>query len=361
MHSSELLINLSVLMKEPTGITIYAENVYPFFKPLDPTLLIAYPNPDFNCHPVPDNMTPNQGSKGHLRRLLWTQFVLPKTYRQFKASLLFSPIPEAPLGQACRSVVMVHDLIPLRFPKRFSPLTPYFRYYIPQVLQQAEHIVCNSRATAQDITQFWQIPADKITPIPLAYNAAHFRPLDIGNDRNLPPYFLYLGRPDPHKNLPRLFTAFAKMKSKDCHLWIAGPSDPRYTPLLQQQAKDLGICDRILFLDYIPFNELPKVINQALAMVFPSLWEGFGFPVLEAMACGTPVITSNLSSLPEVVGDAGILVDPYRPEELAAAMDAMMREGDLRSRLSLLGLERARQFSWQKTGEATLAVLRSYV
>lgn len=358
---SGLMVNLSVLMKKPTGITIYAQNVYPYLKPLQPTLLIAQAQPNFRSHPIPCNMTPDQGSKGHLRRLLWTQFTLPQLYHQFKANLLFSPLPEAPLFAHCRQVVMVHDLIPLRFPKRFSPLTPYFRAYIPQVLRQAEHIVCNSLATAQDITEFWGISAQKITPIPLAYDPLHFRVLTGARPPQLPPYFLYLGRPDPHKNLPRLLTAFARMNAKDCQLWIAGPRDDRYTPLLQQQAQALGISDRLKFLNYVPYAELPRLINQALALVFPSLWEGFGFPVLEAMACGTPVITSNLSSLPEVVGEAGILVDPYNPDELAAAMDEVANNRTLRSQLRRLGLAQASRFSWQKTGEATLEVLRSFL
>lgn len=357
--TAELLINLSVLMKKPTGITIYAENVYPHLKPLNPTLLVAQAHPDFNHYLIPDNMTPNQGSKGHLRRLLWTQFTLPQLYHQFKAQLLFSPLPEAPLFANCRQVVMVHDLIPLRFSRRLSPLTPYFRTYIPQVLQQSAHIVCNSQATAQDIRDFWGIPAHKITSIPLAYDSLHFRPLNQARPSELPSYFLYLGRPDPHKNLTRLLTAFSQIASKVCQLWIAGPWDDRYTPLLQQQAQALEIADRVLFLNYVAYADLPCLINQALALVFPSLWEGFGFPVLEAMACGTPVITSNLSSLPEVVGEAGILIDPYHIPQLAAAMDEVAKDSLLRSQLCDLGLAQARRFSWQKTGEATQEVLRS--
>ncbi len=361
LKSSELVVNLAVLMKKPTGITLYAQNIYPYLQPLQPLLLIAQAQLGFDCHIIPDNMTPNQGSKGHLRRLLWTQFALPQLYHQFKANLLFSPLPEAPLFAHCRQIVMVHDLIPWRFPKRFSPLTPYFRAYIPQVLQQSEHIICNSLATAQDITQFWGIPASKITSIPLAYDPLHFRVLAEARRSDLPPYFLYLGRPDPHKNLTRLLQAFAQMKTQDCQLWIAGPQDNRYTPLLQQQAQELGIGDRLVFLDYLPLAEVPRLINQALALVFPSLWEGFGFPVLEAMACGTPVITSNLSSLPEVVGEAGILIDPYNLDELAAAMDEVARDVGLRSQLRQLGLSRASQFSWEKTGEATREVLRSFL
>ena len=362
--SKKLLINLSLLMSKPTGITIYAANVFPHLKSLEFTLLTAQNNPDFNCYSVPNNLTPEQGTKGHLHRLLWTQFELPKIYQKLGGSLLFSPVPETPLYSNCRSVVMVHDLIPLRFPKKTSPLTPYFRYYIPEVLKQAKHILCNSQATATDIIDFFGVSAAKITPIPLAYDANHFQPLKLTSEtrsKTKLPYFLYLGRHDPHKNLPRLIEAFANISNcQDYELWLAGPTDKRYTPKLQQQATELGIINQVKFLDYVPYDQLPILLNQALALVFPSLWEGFGFPVLEAMGCGTPVITSNLSSLPEVAGDAGLLINPYQVVEMTKAMEQITKDNDLRSQLKNLSLQQSSKFSWQKTGQATLEVLERF-
>ncbi|HLO52145.1 MAG TPA: glycosyltransferase family 1 protein [Kamptonema sp.] len=353
-----LLINLSFLIPEPTGISTYATNVFPYLQHLNPTLLVSHSLPNYTCYQVPENMTPAQGTKGHLRRLLWTQFKVPEIYQNQKASLLFSPLPEAPLFSKCRYVAMAHDLIPLRFPKRFSRLTAYFRYYIPQVLSQAEHIICNSQATAKDITDFYKIPEGKITPIPLAYNPDKFRFLDLPTSN----YFLYLGRHDHYKNLQRVISAFAALSHKsDIELWLAGPGDGVYTPQLKAQVSELGLENQVKFLDYVPAAELPIVINQAIALIFPSLWEGFGFPALEAMACGTPVITSNLSSMPEVVGDAALLVNPYNINEIAEAMEAVVGSAELRSRLQTLGLTRARQFSWKKTGQATAVILERYI
>lgn len=355
-----MLINLSVLFDRPTGITTYANNLVPYLKPLEPTLLIARSRPDFRCYSIPDNLSPAHGSKGHLRRLWWTQVELPRIYRKLNASLLFSPVPEAPLYSKCRFVVMVHDLIPLRFPELFarSPLIPYFRYYIPQVLAEAKHIICNSQATASDITQFWKISAKKITPIPLAFDSEHFRPLSPKPESKSLPYFLYLGRHDPYKNVGRLIEAFAALGDRNCELRIAGSADPRYTPALQQQVRELGVGDRVKFLEYVSYSQLPLLLNNAIALVFPSLWEGFGIPVLEAMACGTPVVTSNCSSLPEVAGDAAILVDPYNIGEIAAAMQLLLKDGEARSQLVRLSLQRASLFSWEKTGRQTLEVLR---
>ncbi len=356
--SSKLIINLSIIFPQPTGISNYAENLFPYLKSLNPTLLTAQNYPEFNCYPVPNNLTPALGTKGHFRRLLWTQFQLPQIYKQLKSQLLFSPLPEAPLYSNCRFVVMSHDLIPLRFPKRFSPLTPYHRYYIPQVLNQAQHIICNSNATAKDIIEFYQIPSSKITPIPLAHDRNHYRFFNLPT-RN---YFLYIGRQDPYKNLYRLISAFAALpSSNDYELWLAGSIDPRYTPVLKAQVEELGVTNQVKFLDYVPYGELPKIINQAIALVFPSLWEGFGFPVLEAMACGTPVITSNLSSLPEVAGDATILINPYNIEEISEAMQTIASDSALRSHLSHQGITRSQQFSWEKTGKATAEVLSRYL
>jgi len=362
---NSLLINLSFLFAKPTGISIYAANLFPYLKSLNPTLLISPVASNFEpeichypCYPVPSGMTPEQGTKGHIRRLLWTQLQLPKIYKQRHSPLLFSPLPEAPLFTNCRYILTVHDLIPLRFPRRGSPLTTYFRYYLPQVLAQAEHILCDSYATANDITDFYNIPAHKITPILLSHNPKDFRFLDLPTSN----YFLYIGRHDPYKNLPRLIDAFAGLTNNDDYeLWIAGPADPRYTPLLEAQVNELGLNNRIKFLNYVPYDQLPIIINQALALVFPSLWEGFGLPVLEAMACGTPVITSNLSSLPEVVGDAALVVNPYNCNEITEAMQTIASDSVLRSHLSSLSLSRASQFSWEKTGLATMEVLQRYL
>lgn len=356
----KILINLAMLLDKPTGISNYALNILPYLKALEPTLLVAKAKEGYNYRLIPDKLSPVGGSKGHLRRLIWTEWELPQIYQQEKASLLFSPVPEAPIRGKFPYIVMVHDLIPLRFPRLMSPLTPYFRYYIPRVVKNAEHIICNSVATAVDIQQFWGITPEKITPIHLGYDAQHFQPLE-----NLPPsdvsYFIYLGRHDPHKNLSRLITAFAKI-ANNCQeeLWLVGPQDQRYTPQLRQQAIALNLGSRVKFIDYAPYADLPKLLNQATALVYPSLWEGFGLPVIEALACGTPVITSNLASLPEITQEAAILVNPYQIEEIAIAMELLATNEKQRSRLTELGLKQASQFSWAKTGEATARLLTKY-
>jgi glycosyltransferase involved in cell wall biosynthesis len=355
---NSLLVNLAFLSQKPTGLTVYAQNIFPYLKHLQPTCLTSHPIPNHNCYKIAENLNSDYGAKGHLRRLIWNQFRLAGIYRQLGASLLFSPIPEAPLFSGCRYVITIHDLIPLRFGRPWSRLTTYFRYYIPQVLHQAEHIICNSESTKREVIEFFGIPAQKITSTLLAYDRRHFRYLNLPESN----YFLYIGRHDRHKNLHRLIEAFAAMSHhQDCELYLAGPSDDRYTPALRTQLQELGIERWVKFLDYIPFNDLPALINRALALVFPSLWEGFGLPALEAMACGTPVITSNLSALPEVTGGAALLVDPYDVGAIADAMQAVADSSQLRDRMRLAGLVQAELFSWEHTGKATAEILAKYI
>ncbi|GAB4470527.1 MAG: glycosyltransferase family 1 protein [Elainellaceae cyanobacterium] len=362
-----LIVSLSVVGDRPTGLATYALNVAPNLT-VQNTMLLASTDAqrqisaatqrDSSYYEISAGMSAEHGKLGHARRLLWTQNQLAKIYKSLQAKLVFSPLPEAPLWRECRSVVMVHDLIPLRFPNWRSPLTLYAKYYVPLVLRQALHIVCNSQATADDIVDFYNIPAHKITPIPLAHNANHFRWLDLPTSN----YFVYLGRQDPYKNLHRVLDAFSALPNcQNYELWLIGSTDPRFAPDLAAHAETMGIAAQVKFLDYVPYADLPRVLNQAIALVFPSLWEGFGFPVLEAMACGTPVITSNRSAMPEVAGDAALLVNPDDTAAIAQAMRRLVTEPDVRSHLRTAGLARARQFAWEKTGAETSDVLSRFL
>lgn len=367
-HNGHLLVNLSWLCRNrATGLQTYAVNVLEHIDIDSMTLLLpewVHLFPTHSTFRVPDNMSSNDGPNGHLQRLAWTQFKLPQLYREFGSSLIFSPIPEAPLGTKCRSVVVVHDTIPLRFPcseVRLS-LRAYFRYYVARVLAQSEHVICNSLATARDVSYFYGLPASKITPIPLAYDSNHFWPLEasaIVDDSADQAYLLYIGRHDPYKNVGGLITAFASIKdSAECLLRVVGPPDPRYTPELHALTQALGVAERVEFAGYVDYQALPALIRNAVALVIPSKWEGFGLPALEAMACGTPVIASNVGSLPEIVGDAAILVNPNDLREISAAMSDLLRNAHQRAVLRKAGLARATRFSWHRTGHETSEVLR---
>lgn len=359
--TDRLIVNLSFLSQRPTGHTVYAQNVIPHLRSLNPSILLSEASlpdwqtqhPDLDLQSAPSNLNPDYGKNGHIRRLLWTQFRLPQRYRKQSGRLLFSPIPEIPLWSRIPSVITLYDFIPYRFFKPRTPLYRYYQHYVPRVLNQAKHIICISEATANDAMEFCGIDAKKLSIIPLAYDDQNFQFLDLPTQN----YVLYLGRPDIYKNLDRALRAFAQVPNhQDYEFWIAGPNDPRYTPIIEGLAWDLGI--RIKILDYVPYRELPILINRAIALIFPSLWEGFGLPILEAMACGTPVITSNTSSMPEVAGDAAILVNPIDVQEIAKAIGSVIHHPNIRQDLRDRGLQRVKQFSWITTGQMTADVLK---
>lgn len=357
-----MFVNLAYLLRRPTGTTHYALNLLPYLTALQPQYLATPASGLEQYHAVPANMTAEYGLRGHLRRLLWTQLRLPTLCKRLGArsaasDLLFSPITEAPLFTNRRFVVMVHDLIPLRFAVSRAQ-TWLHRHYVPRVLTAAEHVLCNSEATAADIVQFYGLSAKKITPILLAHDGAHFRPMALERQN----YFLLLGRQTPYKNGAIALQAFAQLANRDEYeLWIAGPDDPRYTPALRSQAAALGITPQVKFLNYVAYDQLPKLLNQAQALIFPSLWEGFGLPVLETMACGTPVIASNRASIPEVTGQAALLVDPLDVAAIANAMQRLTRDPQLHRQLSHASRDRAAQFSWARTGQATVEVLQAHL
>jgi len=339
-----ILLNYRPVPRQPTGIGVYANGVLPALQDL-PHLLV----------PGGEEGTASQ----RLKRLLWTQLELPRLAKRHKASLIFTPAPEGYLGpQTTPQVVMVHDLRPISHPERsFQSL--YFRSWVPPLLRSCRHVLTNSQFTAREIQRCTGLPDSSITVTPLGYDDQAFKPglaLPGSQER---PYLLHVGQAYPHKNLRRLVQAFAQeaVRYPELRLVLAGKPHPTETPVLQAMVRELGQQQRVEFRTYVPYSELPDLYRGALAFFYPSLWEGFGLPILEAMACGTPVITSRGSGTQEVAGDAAILVDPNNTSTLAYAVRQLAEQSELASQLRLRGLERARHYSWSQTAAATRAVL----
>lgn len=264
-------------------------------------------------------------------------------------------------------VMTVHDLIPIRYPELVPPrYTAWFTALTRTIGTWADRIITDSRAAEQDLLAFDPRCAGKTEVVYPGVPTAFLAPVDparIQETRerlNLhEPYLLYLGDSQPRKNLDRLLAAYARAcagRPDFPDLVIAGqPSD--YTQTLDATAEySLGVGDRVLFPGHIPDPDVRPLLAGAEAFVFPSLCEGFGIPPLEAMACGTPVVASNATSLPEVVGDAGLLVDPLDVEGLAAALVRIVTDGELRTHLRRAGPERARGFTWDHTARTLLRI-----
>lgn len=344
------LFNGSYLGRRPTGIGVVARDLVAALDPAKVPLLDPLGGDRPHSQPIPADLSPDNGSRGHLRRLLWTQLKLPDLLKRHGTPLLLSPLPEAPLLCGVRSVVLAHDLLPLRYPQP-TPLLAYHLAYVPLVLHRAERVLCNSEATAREVHDRLRVPHQRLEVIRLGFSAGLLKPIQTTKE----PFLLVLGRHYPHKNLHRVLKAFAQAtnspKASLCELELrfVGPHDRRYTPRLQALARELGIADRCHWTSWVSDEERLILLNQCQALVIASLWEGFGLPALEAMACGTAVIASCTGALPEVVGDVGLLVDPRRPEAIADAIRQVVDDQSIRQTASIHGPDRAASFNWSET------------
>lgn len=249
-------------------------------------------------------------------------------------------------------VTTVHDLVPLRFPELSHPdIVKVHKRRLKWVKKEVDKIIAVSEFTKQEIIELLDVDADKIVVIPEAPQE-HYKPAkpdEISKLRQkykLPKKYLLAVGANPRKNLPNIVTAFAKVKRKDKDLSLV---------VIGRPWGDMPKEKDVIYLGHFPQNEMPTLYSRAEALIYTSLYEGFGLPVLEAMACGCPVVTSNTSSLPEAAGDAAVLVDPESPERIALGIRAVL---DDRNAWIKKGLAQVKQFTWRKTAEQTLDVYK---
>ena len=267
------------------------------------------------------------------------------------------------LNRNIKKVVTIHDLTPILFPKMHTRDTNItWERSLKLIKNRTDTIISDSISTKQDCIKLLNIPEKRIRVIPLAADE-RYRPIkkkepiiqEMMNEYNIKyPFILFVGTLEKRKNVPTLIKAFYKLKkSKLEHkLVIVGGKGWKYSQIFDL-IEELKLQKDVIFTDYVSDEDLVKLYNTADLFVYPSLYEGFGLPPLEAMACGCPVITSNTSSLPEVVGDAGIMIDPYDIDSLKESMLKILTDSELREEMSRKSLERAEIFSWKKTAKET--------
>ena len=279
--------------------------------------------------------------------------------------LFHEPHYTLPAGLKGRSVVTIHDLTHLKMPQYFSVLQRgYAAMMMRYAVQNAGAIVAISQNTKNDILEAFRLQGDSVTVVYLGVRPVFRRLEDTSSIERLrvsrglqKPFVLFVGNVKPHKNIPALLSAFAQVQAKvsNLELVFAGGAC-LVNPSLAEQARRLGITGSIHDLHHVSESELVAAYNAAEVVVLPSFYEGFGYPPLESMACGTPVVVSSGGALPEIVGDAATIVDPLQPEELAEAIRTTLEDTQKRSSLIEKGKKRAAGFSCQKTGEQTLMV-----
>ncbi len=300
-------------------------------------------------------------------RIVWEQFVAPFATAWAHLDVLLCPVNVVPLAGRVPSVVTVHDLAFLAHPEAFHVTKRRYLAAMTRLsVHRARHVIAVSSHTRDDLVRHFGVRPERVTVVPNAVDA-RFQPADDDHaitrfkaEHHLPDRFiLFVGTLEPRKNLRRLIEAFASLANDETEttLVIVGASG-WLTSDLAPLVSTHGLGERITFAGYVSDDDLPHWYRAATVFCYPSLYEGFGLPVLEAMACGTPVITSRTSSLPELTGDAAVLVDPTDVAELARALKTVLADESRRHTMSRTGLARASAYSWERTAAATLEVIR---
>ena len=312
-------------------------------------------------------------AQNRLQRILWEQTRLPQMLKKLKIDVLHSPNNISPIRVPCKSVVTIQFMINFVRPKEFTP--SYRRWYFNSLMKltakHSDKIISVSGNLKEEIVNFLKVPDERVVVVLHGVSDIFFpvqRADLLGNCKKKygikGEYILFVGNNVPGKNLENLVSAFNYLKGKykiSHQLVLVGSIDllkGRKELLLAaiQQATEIDMDRDVVFTGFVEHTDLPFLYSGASVFVFPSYCESFGLPLLEAMACGTPVVTSNISAMPEVVGDAGILVNPYNIEEIAEAVYQVLSRSSLREKLVEKGLERVKHFSWENIAKKTLAV-----
>jgi glycosyltransferase involved in cell wall biosynthesis len=289
------------------------------------------------------------------------QVAIPRLLRAAGADVYHTPHAGLPLATACPSVVTIHDCVNLTFPQYAPGRVSQFRAKLKMwsAAHRSARILTVSEASKRDILRFFSVGERKVAVIPNAIDERYGNPPAAEDIRRVRERFqlfgefvLYAGNIRPHKNLDRLIDAFHQLRDsprfEHVRLLIIGDEISKY-PTLRRAVHRHKLHKHVRFFGFVPDSTLAVLYRLATVFVFPSLYEGFGLPPLEAMASGTPVVTSNVSSLPEVVGDAALLIDPYDASAIADGLRQALTDADLRARLVARGLERARSYSWEQS------------
>ncbi len=305
------------------------------------------------------------------KRILWTQVLLPLAARRLELDLFHAVANhELPLPLRVPFVLTVHDLIPILFPSTVSRRHRLlFRTFIGAAIRRSSRVITDSAFVRDSLIDRFGLDPGKVTAIPLAADPSFGRPagpeavsrlrrkLGLAGD-----YVLYVGATEPRKNIPALVAAFGRAAARPAlagwRLVLAGTGGWRREEIARA-AREVGLGDRLVVTGFVPAEDLPALYQAASLFVFPSIYEGFGLPVLEAMAGGTPVLVSEPSALTELTGDAGLTFDLRRRGDLDDKLALLMKDAALRARLSTAGRERAALFSWERCARETLAVYRA--
>ncbi len=361
------------------GVSKYTELLIKYLGQVDLTneYLIYFGNgphpPDFAAAPNFRLIRSRFNTEKPVTRIAWEQFIAPFRLLRDKPALLHCPVNVMPLLALTPTVITIHDLGFMRFPERYKKAKRRYLHALTVLsARRATHLITPSEAIRQEVIELLKIEPERVTAIAEGVSE-NFKPLptdaveNFRLEKGLPAKFvLYVGTLEPRKNLPLLIKAFARWRkehptdAEGVRLVLGGAKGWFYEEIFRL-VEQLGLSDLTDFPGYLREEELPLWYNNARCFVYPSIYEGFGLPPLEAMACGCPVITSDTSSLPEVVGEAGWLVKPDDETGLAAALHQLLTDDAVWSAYREKGLVQAARFTWQEAARQTLEIYRRLV
>lgn len=305
---------------------------------------------------------------GRLSTLFLEKLSVPVEVLIGKINIFHGPCFFIPRSLSSKSIVTIHDLLPFRHPE-FLPVkwNNAVKKSTYASVKKADSIIAVSDYTKNEIMDLFKIPGERIRVIHNGISPIFKQVKDQSKINDVKakygvngPYLLFVGNIEPKKNIEKLIRAFVMLRNETDYkysLLIAGGKAWHY-PKVRDLVRELQISNEIIFTDVVEDDELPHLYSGAELFVFPSLHEGFGIPVIEAMSCGTPVVTSNATSIPEIAGDAALLIDPSSESEIAEAMHKILSSSIIRGQLIKKGIERAKKFSWEKTSLETLKLYK---
>lgn len=352
-----------------TGIGTYTDKVLKHLLKMDKENYyhIYWSGDNYNEFQFPNSNIVMASKKQHR---FFEQSYFPEDLRKKNVDIYH--VPQNGIGMCenieCKKIATIHDLIPYIMPETVGKgYLLKFLKDVPKVIELCDSLITVSEWSKKDILKFFPIDEKKIFVTPLAAEDI-YKPLDKEKCKSLlaekyninKPFILYIGGFSPRKNVKSLITAFAKVYkrlNKDYNLVIVGAAKDQ-GQYLSEFSNNLDFASKIIFTGFVSEEDLPIFYNGCDVFVYPSLYEGFGLPPLEAMNCGTPVITSNITSIPEVVSDAGMLINPYDELELINALKNLLGDEKLQEKYRKKGLERAKDFSWESAAKKTLEVYK---
>lgn len=358
--SSNVIINCSILHERPTGLGVYAKNVVQEMNNIENNVEVLSPVKidEVNTKIINKYVKPSYKKIGGLARFLWTQFILP--FKGNKNDVLYHPFQYISLLSPAKQIMTIHDLIPIYFPEVARHQYIYYKYFMPILIRKSDKIICISENTKNDLINFYNIKEDKISVIYNGYDRKLFNKDNIDkkilNKYNINyDYMIMVGASYPHKNIEVAIKAFKNIK-QDCKLIIVGKDSP-YILKLKDLSRDLNVQDKIKFMGYVPDEDLPTLYGCSKGFLYTTLYEGFGLPILEAMACGALVLCGDNSSLPEVYGDSALVLDLDNIEDIKKKIELAITDNKLREELLKKSEKNINRFSWNKTAKEIYNVI----